>query len=150
MSSPPEEIHEQSAGCVLVRLVDDQALPHWEALVIRFRREGYELPKGHVDTGETLSQAAARELHEETGLASPIQVGRHLATLEYDFLRGGTRIRKTVSYYLATPDGTDLTFGDLPDGTRERRWVSASEAASIPLLKEQLRPVLLSAFPNEP
>ena len=31
----------------------------------------YELPKGHVEGEESLEQAAARELEEETGLSDP-------------------------------------------------------------------------------
>src|SRR3970282_2922038 len=54
-----------SAGGVVVRV-------EGEALLVALMREGgrefYSLPKGHVEPGERLEDAARREIEEEAGL----------------------------------------------------------------------------------
>lgn len=56
------------------------------------------LPKGHVRRGEAAEAAAVREIAEETGLNGDID--RHLATIEYWFRAGPTRIHKYVDFFL--------------------------------------------------
>jgi 8-oxo-dGTP pyrophosphatase MutT (NUDIX family) len=56
------------------------------------------LPKGHVQRGEAAEAAAIREVAEETGLNG--QIERHLATIEYWFRAGSTRIHKYVDFFL--------------------------------------------------
>ncbi len=59
----------------------------------------WQLPKGHIEAGETPEQAAVREIREETGVT-----GRIIAPLpgvEYWYVeRGQARIHKTVDYFL--------------------------------------------------
>lgn len=49
----------------------DPAGCRWIVIVERADGHGWALPGGHVDPGETPVEAAARELHEETGLCLP-------------------------------------------------------------------------------
>ena len=64
---PPGIFEHTSAGGVVVR---------WEnarIYVALIREKGYQsyiLPKGHVDEGESLEQAARREIEEEAGLTN--------------------------------------------------------------------------------
>ena len=58
-----------STGGVIVRKVDSQP----EVLLIRdLDYEDWFLPKGHVETGESLETTALREIEEETGLTVSI------------------------------------------------------------------------------
>ena len=82
----PEGIRTRlSAGGIIVRLGDDGRV--YVALV---RGEGsgveYILPKGGVDRGETIEQAARREIEEEAGLRGLRFLARlgPLSRLSYD------------------------------------------------------------------
>jgi ADP-ribose pyrophosphatase YjhB (NUDIX family) len=134
---------EISAGAILVRRLDDAV----QALLIRVRKEGFEIPKGHVEANETKEIAALRELCEETGLQSCPAIGPQIGVLEYSFERAGQSVTKRVHYFAAcAPAGESVRFGDLPHRTRERRWITSSELAALPLVNEQLRPIIAHAL----
>jgi 8-oxo-dGTP pyrophosphatase MutT (NUDIX family) len=136
-----EEMVEESAGCVLVQEVGEKAT----ALLIRVRQEGFEVPKGHIEAGETREASALRELREETGLRSPVVVMANLGVLEYSFERSTTLIHKRVYYFAVTP-AEALEFDNKPARTRELRWVSPPELPTLPLINEALRAVIREAL----
>lgn len=74
----------------------------WQLLLVRSSRDGYwGLPKGHVGEGEDGRQAARRELWEETRLADLREDERFHQCLSYLVEKGGARISKQVSFFLA-------------------------------------------------
>jgi ADP-ribose pyrophosphatase YjhB (NUDIX family)/uncharacterized membrane protein YgcG len=147
-----------------------------ELLVIRVRAEGYELPKGGIEWDELPEDAAVRETVEEAGIASPLRAGAELGALDYFVGEGADRHRKRVRYFALAAtrgdgegvdgaearaeDGAEakaeagtgagagfvIELGPLPERTRERRWIGRDEAATIPLVNEALRPILLRAL----
>lgn len=42
-----------------------------EAIIVNQNYDSWSLPKGHVDNGETILEAAIREIYEETGIENP-------------------------------------------------------------------------------
>lgn len=61
------------------------------------------LPKGTPDPGESLEEAAVREVSEETGLE--VEIRQKVGVIEYWFVRDGVRYHKWVHYYLMRATG---------------------------------------------
>ncbi|MCX7570739.1 NUDIX domain-containing protein [Tumebacillus sp. DT12] len=87
---------EISAGGIVFRKRDD----HLDVLLIQDRYGRTTLPKGHLEEGETVKQAALREVEEETGVKSQI-VGDPLGVIHYRCrVPGKGPVMKEVTYYL--------------------------------------------------
>ena len=125
-----------SAGAIILREVDGElkiALAQHQRAI-----KTWVLPKGHVEAGETVEQAALREIHEEAGLAN-VQLIKHLGTiLRKSEKSNGDVVHKTIHFYLAyaLDDGQIQTPTDL--GFIQVGWFSPSEAvALLPYPEEQ-------------
>jgi 8-oxo-dGTP pyrophosphatase MutT (NUDIX family) len=116
-----------SAGGIVVRF--DDGIP---SLVVGARRRDrdvltWTLPKGTPNPGESREQTALREVAEETGLE--VRITDELDSIEYWFVQRGTRIHKTVHYFLMEPVGGDLAGHD--HEFDQVRWVSFDQAPGL-------------------
>lgn len=130
-----------SAGGVVIRFGEQGR----EALLIRVRSHGYEIPKGRIEWDELPEQAAARECVEETGLQATPRMRCELGPVDYVVETEGEQFLKRVRYFLFEPS-EEPRFAALPRGTRERVWLSIHDVERVPLVNERLRPILLSAL----
>jgi 8-oxo-dGTP pyrophosphatase MutT (NUDIX family) len=89
----------------------------------------WALPKGTPEPGETIEQAALREVREETGVV--VQIEAAVGDIKYWFSRPqeGVRYFKTVHHFLMVPTGGDPSLHD--HEFDEVRWVAAGEALKI-------------------
>ncbi len=115
-----------SAGGIVVRHEDGK--PHLVVGSRRRERDGrtWTLPKGTPKRAETAEATAIREVEEETGLT--VRITGPLESIEYWFVQSGTRIHKTVHYFMMEPTGGDLARHD--HEFDEVRWVTFEEAAT--------------------
>ena len=136
-----ETAKEYSAGGVICKETNDGTL---QVLLIRVRKNGFELPKGHVEKGETEQQAAFRECLEEVGITSQIKIREELGRLSYSFEKGEKTIEKNVAYFkFHCPE--EFRYSK-PKNTREIIWVTEGQVDSLELVNEALRPILEKAF----
>jgi 8-oxo-dGTP pyrophosphatase MutT (NUDIX family) len=121
--------HEISAGGVIWRRKE----PHGRIEVVLVRpagRDTWVLPKGHVEPGEAVKDAAAREACEESGLQ--VVLGERLGDVSYVYSWHDSpgqplvRIFKRVYFYLMKAAGGDLLAHDAE--IAEATWVDLQEA----------------------
>lgn len=88
-------IKQQSAG-IITFIKNDQEILY---LILHYLSGHWDFPKGKLENGETLIQAAHRELEEETGLSAQI-IPDFEKKLSYSFKERGQPITKTVTYFI--------------------------------------------------
>jgi 8-oxo-dGTP pyrophosphatase MutT (NUDIX family) len=76
---------------------------------------------------ETTAETAIREVCEETGLE--VRITGPLDRIEYWFVQSGTRIHKTVHYFMMEPIGGDLERHD--HEFEQVRWIDFAEASTV-------------------
>ncbi len=130
-------LREFSAGGLVYKKEDNQVL--W--LVRRpkggndYRGNlGWSFPKGWIEKGETIEQAALREVAEEAGVKA--QIVSKLPTLKIFFTNpDGQKVMKFITYFMMEwQEDLKESFGW---ETEEVKWVSKDEAAGLLIYKNE-------------
>lgn len=101
------------------------AAPDGRRLLI-FRNGRWDLPKGKVESGETLRQAALREVTEETGMHD-LSLGPLLRKTYHIYnLYGGWHLKQTSWFAMSVPEAYDAT-PQTEEGIEKGEWVSREE-----------------------
>lgn len=119
---PAAAREEHSAGGVVVR---SDAEGH-HVLLIRDPYGKWGLPKGHVERREDPSQAALREVREETGLED-VALGPFLKTIDWYFRLRGRLVHKHCDFFLMASRGGEPR-PEVEEGIRECRWIPLERA----------------------
>jgi 8-oxo-dGTP pyrophosphatase MutT (NUDIX family) len=118
-----------SAGGIILREVGGTlkiALAHHPRVT-----KTWVLPKGHVEEGESLEQAALREIYEETGLDN-VQLITHLGTIMRESLKSNGDVEhKTIHFYLAYAPGQSQFQAPSDQGFIEAGWFSPEEVIQL-------------------
>jgi ADP-ribose pyrophosphatase YjhB (NUDIX family) len=110
---------ELDAGAILID-APMEADPN-VALIRRAQQADWTLPKGHVESGESLEQAATRELLEETGYAGQLLSIAGATAYEHEGRA------KSVTYFYFMRRGQAPVRGKL-DGVAQVEWMTFQEA----------------------
>ena len=112
----------EAAGGVVVNDCGEWLMIH--------RNGRWDLPKGHLESGERIEECAAREVEEETGVAA--EVVRPLCETLHDYYFPKTarwELKRTHWYELHTPGCSGLT-PQTEEGIDAVAWCTPGEAAA--------------------
>ena len=98
-----------------------------QRFLIMFRRGVWDLPKGKVDPGETLKDAAIREVVEETGITPP-RIRESIGKTLHHYELEGKQIQKITYWYWMEAKSMDVGTPQLEEGITKLKWVSLDEA----------------------
>lgn len=102
----------------------------------------WSLPKGTPSGDESIEQTALREVAEETGL--DVEIVAPVGSIEYFFTQNGTRVHKTVHYFLMHARGGDMAAHDREFD--EVQWVDLDTARQMMTFPTE-REILERALP---
>lgn len=97
--------------------------PIGEVLFI-YRHERWDLPKGKVEEGEQLEEAALREVEEECSV-SHIELGDFLLTTWHTYIQNGEPMLKATTWYRMKFTGDETPSPQAIEGITETRWISS-------------------------
>lgn len=107
-------VYEEAAGGLVVN-------EQHQVLVIK-NRELWQLPKGHVEKGETYVDAAIREVQEECGISNPTII-KELPSTFHTFLNKSKWYLKRTYWFKMLYKGTERLVPQLEEGITNAVWI---------------------------
>lgn len=90
----------------------------------------WDLPKGKLESGESIEACAVREVAEECGIEEPAIVRPLIPTFHTYQLNGQRILKKTYWYLMNSADNSKLV-PQTEEGITEVRWVTMKEARKL-------------------
>lgn len=143
-SKPRPVEREVSSGGIVFRRVDGQV--QFALMLDSYGK--WTFPKGHVENGESLEEAAARETLEELGLAQ-IRLLEPLGKIDIwfrdRFAKKGSLVHKDIHYFLFETTVNAELYPDPAQHAYEAKWVSVKEVMNASTYPDMI-PILESAI----
>jgi 8-oxo-dGTP pyrophosphatase MutT (NUDIX family) len=112
---------------------------------------------GGTDPGESVAEAAARELREEAGIAADTaSLGDSVWRRAHEFSFDGTRFQQEEEYFLLCVGSDEVSFDGMDDCEKETvlgyRWLTPAELESLdePLFPPELPDLLRELTAGRP
>ncbi len=119
--------------------------PSNEVLFI-FRKGHWDLPKGKLDAGESKSEAALREVAEETGVTDLVLKSRICKT-RHTYRQKGQRYLKVNWWYYMTSDGKEKPVPQKEEKITKAKWINPGKLLqSDPKMYRSIKEVLLHYY----
>ena len=100
---------ERSAGAVIFSTKYPRDV---NFLLLRYSAGHWDFPKGNIENGEDETQAACREIREETGIDSVVFLKGFQRKVTYNYRREQNLVHKEVIFFLAKADSQKVTLSN--------------------------------------
>jgi hypothetical protein len=124
------------AQCVLIKAAGGLVKSEKGNYLFIFRNKKWDLPKGKVEKGEKMQQAALREVEEECGVKILTNDEKLCKTYHIYELNGKVMLKKT-NWYSMTVKGQPKLVPQKEEGITKAGWYG----------KESLEPLLTNTYP---
>jgi 8-oxo-dGTP pyrophosphatase MutT (NUDIX family) len=94
------------------------------------RKGKWDLPKGHVEQGETPEACALREVNEECGITGH-RIIKSLDPSYHTYAWEGISYLKKTNWFLMSYDGTMTTDPEVDEGITSVQWLLPDEISKI-------------------
>lgn len=92
-------------------------------LLLIYRRNKWDLPKGKLDLGETVEACALREVSEETGLTD-LSIRKQFFSSLYCYSENDQLVLKRVEWFVMRAAGQQALTPQVAEEITDIRWVS--------------------------
>ncbi len=138
-----EHVWEVFRECHVFVAAAGGAVTDEQGRLLVIRRMGvWDLPKGKVDTGEGLAEAAIREVREECGL-DQVAITGELPSTWHTYERKGKQHLKRTDWFQMRASSAEALVPQVEEDIEEVRWAHRDELAQ---LKASTYPSLLPVF----
>jgi bis(5'-nucleosidyl)-tetraphosphatase len=100
---------ERSAGAVIFSIKETKSISY---LLLQYGAGHWDFPKGNIEDSEDESQAACREIREETGIANVEFLDGYKGKVEYYYRREHELVHKEVVFFLAKSDSQKVILSN--------------------------------------
>lgn len=112
----------QAGGGVVHRSKDGE-----QQVLLIFRNDIWDIPKGKREDGEDIEQCARREVAEETGIAPPV-IERFITKTYHTYERNDYTYKKETFWYLMKGQGQGTFTPQQEEGITAVQWTEIGEA----------------------
>ncbi|MGK7371287.1 MAG: NUDIX hydrolase [Candidatus Halalkalibacterium sp. M3_1C_030] len=114
-----------AAGGVLFRVANEKKDPE---ILLMFRRGVWDLPKGKLEPGESISECARREVSEEVGSSMP-DIHEKLSNTYHEYDEDNELIGKTTHWYvMELGNSYEQLEPEKREGIEQLEWLPSEEA----------------------
>jgi 8-oxo-dGTP pyrophosphatase MutT (NUDIX family) len=95
-------------------------------ILLIFRRNKWDLPKGKLDDNETIEECAKREVQEETGLQE-LKMGKPIVITYHTYVQFGKHILKESHWYAMDATGDEKPVPQTEEDITEIIWAKKKD-----------------------
>ncbi len=117
----------KAAGGIVYNRNGNKDNPYNPLILLIYRREKWDLPKGKMEADETKSECAVREVAEELGVSTP-EIKDYLGTTYHEYERDQTRYGKTTYWYAMQLTEEEAFDPQKEEDIEKVAWVPLSDA----------------------